>query len=45
MKPPISILDPRFQYTPAIRTDIRKTFERWRRIQSQQPAKLQKVKG
>lgn len=30
-----SILDPSFRYTPAVKTDIRKTFARIRREQEQ----------
>ncbi len=33
MKPPIPIHDPRFRYTNAAKTDIRKTFARIRREQ------------
>lgn len=34
MKPKL-ILDPKFVYVPAIKTDVRKTFERIRREQEQ----------
>jgi hypothetical protein len=32
-----SILDPAFRYVPSIETDVRKTFERVRREQREQP--------
>jgi hypothetical protein len=32
-----SILDPAFRYVPSIETDVRKTFERIRREQREQP--------
>jgi hypothetical protein len=38
MKPPRSLLDPRFRYVSAASTDLRKTFARIRREQKQQPA-------
>ena len=34
-KPPKSILDPTFRYTPAHETDIRKLFDKVRREQKQ----------
>lgn len=36
MKPPRSILDPAFRYTPAVKTDLRATFARIRREQAKQ---------
>lgn len=30
MKPPVSILNRKFEYTPSVKTDIRKTFARIR---------------
>jgi hypothetical protein len=38
MKPTKSILDPSFSYTNAARTDIRKTFAKWRREQEKSKA-------
>lgn len=38
MKPPRSILDPAFRYTPADKTDIRRLFDRVRReLEAQRP--------
>jgi hypothetical protein len=34
MKPPRSILDPLFRYTPSHETDLRRTFARVRREQA-----------
>lgn len=33
MKPPRSVFDPKFKYTPAASTDIRKTFRKARLLQ------------
>lgn len=38
-QPATSLLDPRFKYTPAVSTDIRKTFERERKRLQQQTEK------
>jgi hypothetical protein len=42
MKPPIPITDPRFAYTPAVRTDVRETFKRAREEQAKKPAEKDK---
>lgn len=34
-----SVLDPSFKYTPAVATDVRKTFERARRVEARQRLK------
>lgn len=39
----MSILDPKFKYTPAAATDIRKTFARVRREQERKKAEQQQV--
>jgi hypothetical protein len=49
MKPPRSLLDPTFRYTPAAATDLRKTFARIRReqrkaAQAQQPQRVIPIK-
>jgi hypothetical protein len=36
MRPPRSILDPKFKYRSAANTDVRKTFEAHRRLQRMQ---------
>lgn len=38
-----SILDPSFRYTPAVATDVRKTFARVRKEQEQAAALAQKA--
>jgi hypothetical protein len=45
MKPPKSILDRSFQYTPSAQTDVRKTFRRIQREQRANDAeRIEKVK-
>lgn len=36
MRPPRSILDPKFKYTHSSKTDVGKTFEKYRRLQRMQ---------
>lgn len=40
----VNILDPKFRYTPAAKTDIRKTFARIRKQQAAQQSNVQPIK-
>lgn len=44
MNPPKSLLDPAFRYTPSDKTDLRKTFARYRREERERLAEAAKSK-
>lgn len=45
MKPPISILDPRFKYTSSAKTDLKKTFRRLEREAKERAEKIEAEKA